>query len=274
LRSTCGAIGAWNGELVAAGCAVLSNASLAGRLHCAMPGALELVLRPRAAHADVSRIDASGGRETMSKVVVDMSISLDGFGAGPNPSTENPMGVGGERLHVWMPFYDPNQAPTAGIPAASEVDARMVQELFAAGKGAVVLGKRTFDLGLEPWGGTPFPAPCFVLTHEARDDLVTATGTFTFVTDGIERAVRRAQAAAGDQDVLVMGGPTVAQQAVRAGLVDEIAVHVVPVLLGAGSRLFEHLGPEAIELERIELIASPQATHLRFRVLERDPVRG
>jgi len=109
-----------------------------------------------------------------------------------------------------------------------------------------------------------------VVTHEARDDLETATGTFAFVTDGIERAVRRAQAAAGDNDVLVMGGPTIAQQAVRAGLVDEISIHVVPVLLGAGSRPFERLGPEAVELERIELIASPQATHLRFRVVKSD----
>jgi dihydrofolate reductase len=206
----------------------------------------------------------------MSKVVLDMSVSLDGIGAGSNPSAENPMGAGGERLHAWMPFYDTEQEPTAGVPAASEVDARMVQELFAAAKGAVVLGKRTFDLGLEPWGGTPFPAPCFVVTHEARDDLETATGTFAFVTDGIERAVRRAQAAAGDKGVLVMGGPTIAQQAVRAGLVDEISIHVVPVLLGAGSRLFEHLGAEAIELERIDLIASPQATHLRFRVVKSD----
>jgi dihydrofolate reductase len=204
----------------------------------------------------------------MSKVVLDMSVSLDGIGAGPNPSAEHPMGTGGERLHAWMPFYAPKHASTAGVPAASEVDARMVQELFAVAQGAVVLGKRTFDLGLEPWGGTPFPAPCFVVTHETREDLVTATGTFAFVTDGIERAVRRAQAAAGDNDVLVMGGPTIAQQAVRAGLVDEIAIHVVPVLLGAGSRPFAHLGPEAIELERIELIASPQATHLRFRVVK------
>jgi dihydrofolate reductase len=149
----------------------------------------------------------------------------------------------------------------------------MVRDLFAA-TGAVVLSKRTFDLGLEPWGGTPFSEPCFVRTHEARDDLVTASGTVAFVTDGIERAVHRARAAAGDNDVLVMGGPTVAQQAVRAGLVDEISLHVVPVLLGAESRLFEHLAPEAVELERIELIASPQATHLRFRVVARDPLRG
>lgn len=210
----------------------------------------------------------------MSNVVLDMSVSLDGIGAGPNPSAENPMGTGGERLHAWMPFYDPEHAATAGVPAASEVDARMVRELFAAAQGAVVLGKRTFDLGLEPWGGTPFPAPCFVLTREARDDLVTATGAFAFVTDGIERAVRRAQAAAGDKDVLVMGGPTVARQALRAGLVDEVSIHLVPVLLGAGSRLFEHLASEAIELERIELIASPHATHLRFRVDTREPLRG
>ena len=206
----------------------------------------------------------------MSKVVLDMSVSLDGIGAGPNPSEENRMGVGGDRLHEWMPSYDPTQDPAGGVPAARQADARMVQELFAAAKGAVVLGKRTFDLGLEPWGGTPFPAPCFVVTHEARDDLVTNTGTFAFVRDGIERAVRRAQAAAGDKDVLVMGGPTVARQAVRAGLVDEISLHVVPVLLGAGSRPFEHLGPEAIELERIVLTPSPQATHLRFRVMKSD----
>jgi dihydrofolate reductase len=227
-------------------------------------------VRSRWSLGGASRIGTAEGRQSMGKVVLDMSISLDGFGAGANPNEADPMGAGGERLHAWMPFYDPDQAPTAGVPAASEVDVRMVQELFAAAKGAVVLGKRTFDFGLEPWGGTPFPAPCFVLTHEARDHLVTANGTFTFVTDGIEHAVRRAQAAAGDNDLLVMGGPTVAQQAVRAGLVDEITIHVVPVLLGAGSRPFEHLGPEAIELERIELIASPQATHLRFRVVKQE----
>lgn len=210
----------------------------------------------------------------MGKVVVDMSISLDGFGAGPNPSPENPMGAGGERLHAWMPFYDANQAPAGGDPAASEVDTRMVQALFAAAQGAVVLGRRTFDLGLEPWGGTPFPAPCFVVTHEAREDLETANGSFTFVTDGIESAVRHAQAAAGNKDVLVMGGPTVVQEAVRAGLIDEITIHVAPVLLGAGSRPFEHLGPETIELERIELHASPQATHLRFRVVKDESSQG
>ena len=203
----------------------------------------------------------------MSKVVLDMSVSLDGIGAGPNPNVVDRMGVGGERLHAWFPFYDPEQEPTAGVPAAGEADARMVRELFAA-TGAVVLGKRTFDLGLEPWGGTPFPVPCFVLTHEARDDLETATGTFAFVTDGIERAVRRAQAAADDKDVLVMGGPTVAQEALRAGLVDEIRLHLVPVLFGAGTRLFDDLGTKHIELERIELIASPPATHLRFRVVK------
>jgi dihydrofolate reductase len=205
----------------------------------------------------------------MGKVVLDMSVSLDGIGAGPNPSEEDRMGVGGERLHAWFPFHDPEQESTAGAPAGSEADARMVQELFTA-TGAVVLGKRTFDLGLEPWGGTPFPVPCFVLTHEARDDLVTATGTFAFVTDGIERAVRRAQAAAGDKNVLVMGGPTAAQQAVRAGLVDEIRLHIVPVLFGGGTRLFDDLGTKHIELEPTEVVASPAATHLRFRVVKSD----
>jgi len=209
----------------------------------------------------------------MGKVVLDMSMSLDGIGAGPNPSEEDRMGAGGERLHEWFPFYDPEQESTAGVPAAGEADARMVRELFAA-TGAVVLGKRTFDLGLEPWGGTPFPVPCFVLTREARDDLVTATGTFTFVTDGIESAVHRARAAAGDKDVLVMGGPTIAQEALRAGLLDEIRLHMVPVLFGAGTRLFDDLGTKHIELEPTEVVASPAATHLRFRVVTREPVRG
>jgi dihydrofolate reductase len=209
----------------------------------------------------------------MGKVVLDMSMSLDGIGAGPNPSEEDRMGVGGERLHAWHPFHDPEQESTVGVPATREVDARMVQEMFAT-TGAVVLGKRTFDLGLEPWGGTPFPVPCFVLTHESRDDRGTKTGTFAFVTDGIERAVRRAQAAAGDKDVLVMGGPTVAQQAVRAGLVDEIRLHVVPVLFGAGTRLFDDLGTKHIELEPTEVVASPAATHLRFRIVTREPLRG
>lgn len=208
----------------------------------------------------------------MGKVVLDMSMSLDGIGAGPNPSEEDRMGVGGERLHAWFPFHDPEHEAPAGA-AENEADARMVRELFAA-TGAIVLGKRTFELGLEPWGGTPFPAPCFVLTHEVRDDLPTTTGVFAFVTDGIERAVRRAQTAAGDKDVLVMGGPTVARQAVQAGLVDEIRLHVVPVLFGAGTRLFDDLGTKHIELERTELIASPAATHLRFRVVAPGPLQG
>jgi dihydrofolate reductase len=209
----------------------------------------------------------------MSKVVVDMSISLDGIGAGPHPRPEEPMGTGGERLHAWHPFHDPAHEATTSVGTAEEEAAQMVEELFAT-TGAVVLGKRTFELGLEPWGGTPLPVPCFVLTHEARDDLQTTTGTFAFVTDGIETAVRRAQAAAGDKDVLVMGGPTVAQEAVRAGLVDELALHVVPVLFGAGTRLFEDLGTQQIELEPTEVVASPAATHLRFRVMKQEPLRG
>ena len=179
------------------------------------------------------------------------------------------MGAGGERLHAWFPFYDPEQESTAGVPAAGEADARMVRELFAA-TGAVVLGKRTFDLGLEPWGGTPFPVPCFVLTHEARDDLVTKTGTFAFVTDGVERALHRAQAAAGDKDVLVMGGPTVARQAVRAGLVNDLRLQLVPVPVGAGTRLFDDLGTKHLEREPTEVVASPAATHRRFRVVTSD----
>src|SRR4051812_6417845 len=138
--------------------------------------AFEGMLRHRGAQAGgVSRIGTHGRRQRMGKVVVDMSLSLDGIGAGPNPRAEEPMGTGGERLHAWHPFHDPEHELTAGLAATEKADARLVRDLFAA-TGAVVLGKRTCDLGLEPWGGTPFPVPCFVLTHEARDDLETATG--------------------------------------------------------------------------------------------------
>ena len=191
----------------------------------------------------------------MGKVILDMSMSLDGFIAGPNVGVELPMGEGGLRLHDWL-FNT----------SASEVDAEVEQEMFAT-TGAVVLGRRTFDVGQGPWGDTPFPVPCFVLTHEAREELVKKSGTFTFVTDGIESALEKAKAAAGDKNVSVMGANT-AQQYIKAGLLDEIQIHLVPVLLGEGRRLFDHIGTEHIELEGTRVIESLGVTHLRFRVLK------
>lgn len=194
----------------------------------------------------------------MGKVIVSASVSLDGFSAGPKVCVDRPMGAGGERLHEWL--FDEVEGPEADV---AERAPGMV--------GSVVMGRRTFDVGLAPWGGVPFPVPCFVLTHEARATMVTTGGTFTFVTDGLVGALRRARAAAGDRDVLVMGA-NVAQQFLDAELVDELRLQLVPVLLGTGTRLFDHLGSDHIELERTASIESPSVTHLWFRVVrERAP---
>lgn len=191
----------------------------------------------------------------MGKVVVSCSVSLDGFSAGPDISMEEPMGRGGERLHTWL-FRD-------GM--ADSVDGEVVRAERAE-VAAVVLGRRTFDLGLPHWGDTPWPAPSFVLTHEVRDPMPMSSAAFTFVNDGVASAVGQARAAAGGGTVLVMGCADVAQQAIRAGLVDELRLQVVPVLLGGGTRLLDNLGPEQVELELVESIESPVVTHLRYRV--------
>lgn len=164
------------------------------------------------------------------------------------------MGDGGDRLHAWM-FGE-------GEGAASEIDAGM--RTVDAAVGAAVIGRRTFDLGVGPWGGTPWPGvPSFVVTHRARPDLLGDNGG-TFAFDGLQAAVRRAKQAAADKGVLVLGAD-VARQVLRADLLDEIRLHLVPVLLGAGTPLFDG--------ERAELIPEGKpvtgaVTHLRFRVAQ------
>ncbi|MFC8271803.1 dihydrofolate reductase family protein [Streptomyces sp. NPDC057271] len=189
----------------------------------------------------------------MSKVVLNVTMSLDGFMAGPDISAEHPMGRGGHRLHEWI--FD--------MPG-SEVDAAVTREISDS-TGAVVLGRRTFDVGVGVWDDTPFPVPCFVLTHNARSQMVMKSGTFTFITSGMESALQQAQTAARGKDVTIMGAD-IAQQALRARLLDEINLQIAPVLMGDGRRLFDHLGKEHIELERSRILASPHVTHLRFRV--------
>ncbi len=168
----------------------------------------------------------------MGGVVMDMTISMDGFVIGPNVGVELPLGEGGERLHDWM--ADPGQGGDWQQTGASAADAKVKQEVFAT-TGAVLMGRRSFDVGIGPWGDTPFPVPCFVVTHEARDDLVQQSGTYTFVTEGIHGAVRQAWAAAGERDVCVMGAD-IAQPCLRASLLDELHLHLAPVLIGAGIR--------------------------------------
>ncbi|MFF0773091.1 dihydrofolate reductase family protein [Nonomuraea wenchangensis] len=189
----------------------------------------------------------------MGAVVLHKSMSLDGFVAGPDVGAEHPMGRGGTRLHEWM-FTDRPDPRDKEVLAATTASA-----------GAVVVGRRTFDVGLPHWQDTPYPAPTFVLTHRTRDRLVMSSATFTFVADGIEAALRAAQNVAGDKDVIVMGART-GRQFLRAGLLDELLINLVPVVLGSGIRLLDDLAH--IELTRTQVIASDTVTHLRFRVVK------
>jgi dihydrofolate reductase len=212
----------------------------------------------------------------MGKVVFDISTSLDGFVAGPNPSLEDPLGQGGERLHEWVVGLASWRESHGLSGGEQNAESEMVAEGLAS-TGAVVMGRRMFSGGSGPWEDDPkangwwgeeppFRNPVFILTHHEREPLVLGETTFTFVTDGVESAVEQARAAAGDKNVLVAGGAAAAQQALSAGLLDELQIHVVPVLLGAGTRLFEGgVGQEA-QLERDRVIDSSAATHLRYRV--------
>ena len=195
----------------------------------------------------------------MGKVSFDTSMSLDGFMTAANVRAEEPLGDGGERLHEWAMGGD---------------DSRNREYLEAAigALGAVICGRTTYDASVPWWGadGPSGPArrPVFVVTHEAPAESP-AGGVYTFATGGIESALEQAQAAAGDKDVTVMGGASLGRQFIAAGLVDEIQIHLVPVLFGAGTRMFEHLGGEHIHLEPAEVIETPAAVHLRYRVAGR-----
>lgn len=193
----------------------------------------------------------------MASVVLVISISVDGFVAASNVRSEAPMGDGGERLHGWlMDTEDPRN---------HEILARGIGNL-----GAVITGRRNYEMSIAWWGANgptgPARVPVFVLSH-SKPSQMPENGVYTFV-DGIDRTLAAAKAAAGDKVVSVMGGANIAQQFLRAGLIDEIQLHVVPVLLGNGMRLFEHLGAKPVELEVIEAIPTSAATHLRYRVIK------
>jgi dihydrofolate reductase len=188
----------------------------------------------------------------MPKLIAAFSMSLDGFVAGPDISVDLPMGRGGERLHDWI------------FQSSSEIDAEKAREVSAS-VGATIVGRRTFDVGIGPWEDTPYPAPSFVLTREKRSPLAMTSGVFTFVTDGIESALRQAQAAAGEKDIVVMGAD-VAWQYIAAGLADELVLQLAPVLLGNGTRLFAQFEGEAIELEQLDAVWTAHVTHLRYGI--------
>jgi dihydrofolate reductase len=194
----------------------------------------------------------------MGKVYSEISMSLDGFITGPNVRVGNGLGDGGERLHDWM------------FDAKTDADAKLVDERYAT-TGAVVLGKGMFDVGFEPWGDPPpFRMPVFVVTHETREPLPMQGGTtYTFVTSGIEAALELARAAAGDKNVGIWGGANIIRQYLKAGLLDEMQIDLIPIVFGDGVRLFEGLDPEEIELRKTSSIDTPAATHFRFEVVKR-----
>jgi dihydrofolate reductase len=204
----------------------------------------------------------------MGNVSTGLSMSLDGFIAGPNDGPERPLGEGGERLFAWYSGGDTEyRLPgTEMVFMVSPQSAELLREAHSK-MGAFVTGRRTFDI-TNGWGGSPpLGVPTFVVTHTFPQEWVYEGSPFTFVTDGVESAVERAKAVAGDKDVAV-GAASIAQQCIRAGLLDEVHVDLVPVLLGGGVRLFEHLGTTPIELERTREIAAPDVTHLTFRVVK------
>jgi dihydrofolate reductase len=209
----------------------------------------------------------------MSRLTSHISVSLDGFVAGPNQTLDNPLGEGGERLHDWViatrSWREQHGKEGGEQNADSEVVEASLQNL-----GAVIMGRKMFGRGPGPWDESwigwwgeepPFHVPVFILTHHPREPLEMKGGTtFTFVTDGIESALEQARAAAGDQDVMVAGGAKAIQQYLAAGLLDELFLHIAPVLLGGGERLLEDVGDPT--LEPVEVVASPAVTHVRYRV--------
>jgi len=208
----------------------------------------------------------------MGKVVVDITTSLDGFIAGPNDGPELPLGAGGERLHQWVYDLASWREPHGLAGGKTNRDSEVLDEALRTA-GAIVVGRRMFD-NAKGWGeNPPFHVPVFVVTHEARERISKEGGTtFTFVSDGIESALDQARAAAGDKNVSIGGGANTIQQYLSAGLLDEIQIHIAPMLLGEGIRLFEHLGTEEIALEGTRVIESPDVTHLRFRVVSKETV--
>jgi len=203
----------------------------------------------------------------MGKVVFNMTMSLDGFVAGPNDNPENGLGDGGDSLFKWyfggdteIPISDGNM-----VLKVSSQSAEILKESFKT-YGAGVWGRQTSDIA-HAWGGHPPGSPCFIVTHDIPQEWVYEGSPFTYVTDGVECAIRKAKKAAGDKHVVICTA-SILQQCLNAGLMDEIHVDVAPLLLGNGVRLFDHLNIAPIELESIRVVDAPGVTHLGFRVVK------
>jgi dihydrofolate reductase len=211
----------------------------------------------------------------MGKVKFEISISLDGYVAGPNQSEEHPLGEGGMQLHEWILGLAAWRRPHGREGGEVNASTPLVEET-TRGVGAVIMGRNMFGGGPGPWGEDPwqgwwgeeppFHLPVFVLTHHEREPLTLADTTFAFVSDGIESALAQAREAAGEEDVAIAGGAEAGRQFLAAGLVDQLQLNVAPVLLGAGTRLFEDGAGAGLELEPTLVVDAPGVTHLRYRV--------
>lgn len=209
-----------------------------------------------------------------SKLCFRISLSLDGFVAGPHQSVKNPLGIGGMRLHAWV-FPLQVWRQRHGL-AGGEVNASSaIVEESLVNVGATVMGRNMFGGHPGPWDAAapwngwwgdepPFQHPVFVVTHYSRGPLALDGTTFTFVNDGIEAALERARHAAGGKDIVLAGGASVARQFLAAGLVDEMELNLVPVLLGSGERLFDGLDDDLHGLALVRTVAAPTVTHLKF----------
>jgi dihydrofolate reductase len=203
----------------------------------------------------------------MSKVTVDVGMSLDGFIAGPNAGPQNALGDGGHRIHQWVYDLEAWRERQSLRGGQTNRDDEVLREAYEH-VGAFIMGRRMFAEGEIGWPDPPpFQAPVFVLTNHGREPWIREGGTtFTFVTDGIESALEQAREAAGETDVRISGGANTIDQFVKAGLVDEVQFHLAPVILGRGVRLFENVGEEGLDLEKIRLLDSPGVTHISFRI--------
>ncbi len=190
----------------------------------------------------------------VQKVIAEITMSLDGFVAGPAISVQQPMGKNGERLHDWM------------FTNKTETDTRLLNEIVSI-TGAVITGNHTYKIAIDlPWGGkSPFVVPAFVVCHHAPSNLVNG---FTYVTGGILEALSQARKAAGDKHIWVMGGASIIQQFLAAGVVDYIRIHIAPILLGNGTRLFEQHG-NLVELKNEHVVETPAAVHAFFKVIRK-----
>ena len=213
----------------------------------------------------------------MSQVRVHISASLDGYVAGPNQRQEDPLGEGGERLHDWLIELKAWRELNGMEGGEENVSSTVVKE-ETTNVGAEIMGRGEFGpatrgpWGDDPWRGwwgedPPFHKPVFVLTHHEREPLTLSDTTFTFVTDEIESAMERAREAAGDKDVFIGGGAAVINQYLAAGLIDELELHVAPILLGGGAHLFDGVGPN-VKLEELRVIEAPRVAHLKYRIVK------